>query len=95
MKKFVLLTIGFTNPTPEIMRLWMLWFNSIKDRMVEQVGLVNGKEVVGKNTLELKMDKDAITGYLVINANDIDEAVMIAKSCPAITSTKVYELRSH
>ena len=45
MKKFVLLTIGFTEPTPEVMEPWMKWFKSIETRIVEQVGLRYGREV--------------------------------------------------
>jgi transcription antitermination factor NusG len=92
MKKFVLLTIGFTQPTPEIMEPWMQWFNSIEDIMVDQIGLHNGIEVTKKGIKELPMDKDAITGYVVINAENIDEAIKIAKRCPMITSTKIYEV---
>jgi len=95
MKKFVLITIGFTQPTPEIMESWMQWFKSIEDKIVDQIGLGNGKEVTKSGITELPMDKDAITGYLVINAENIDEAIKIAQSCPMITSTKVYEVRSH
>ena len=95
MKKFVLLTIGYTQPTPEIMESWMQWFKSIEDKIVDQIGLGNGKEVTKNAITELPMDKDAITGYLVINAEKIDEAIKIAQSCPMITSTKVYEVRSH
>ena len=94
MKKFVLLTIGFTPPTPEIMDSWMQWFISIEDKIVDQIGLRNGKEVTKNGITELPMDKDAITGYLVINAENIDEAIKIAQSCPMITSTKVYEVMS-
>lgn len=94
MKKFVLLTIGFTPPTPEIMDSWMQWFKSIEDKIVDQIGLRNGKEVTKNGITELPMDKDAITGYLVINAANIDEAIKIAQSCPMITSTKVYEVMS-
>jgi hypothetical protein len=43
MKKFVLLTIGFTQPTPAIMEAWNQWFKSIEDKMVNQVGLRNGR----------------------------------------------------
>jgi hypothetical protein len=94
MKKFVLITIGFTQPTQEIMESWMQWFKSIEDRIVDQIGLRNGKEVTKNGITELPMDKDAITGYLVINAENIDEAIKIAQSCPMITSTKVYEVIS-
>ena len=92
MKKFVLLTIGFTKPTPEIMGPWMQWFNAIKEKIVDQVGLRNGKELTKNGITELPMDKDAITGYLVINAENIDEAIKIAQSGPMITGTKIYEV---
>ena len=95
MKKFVLMMIGFTQPTPEIMQSWMQWFKSIEDKIEDQVGLGNGKEVTKNGIKELPMDLDAITGYIVINAENIDEALNVAKSCPMITSTKVYEVRSH
>ena len=95
MKKFVLITIGFTQPTPKIMQAWMQWFKSIEDKIVDQIGFSSGKEVKKNGIIELPMDKDAITGYLVINAENTDEAIKIAQSCPMITSTKVYEARSH
>jgi hypothetical protein len=95
MKKFVLVTVGYEEPTPEIMASWMEWFKSIGDKMVEQVGLRNGKEVTTNGVSDLQMDKSALTGYLVINAENMDEAVKIAEACPMITSTKVYEMMSH
>jgi hypothetical protein len=96
MKKFILLTIGFTQPTPEVMGPWMDWFKSIGDRIVEQVGLGNGRDVSKNgNVTNLSMNLEAITGYIVINAKDIEEATEIAKQCPAVTSTKVYEVMEH
>ena len=95
MQKFVLLTVGYTQPTPEIMESWNRWFKSIENKIIEQIGLRNGKEVTKKGITELSMDKDAITGYVVINAENIDEAIRIAQKCPMITSTKVYEVMSH
>ena len=77
------------------MQSWQKWFESIGDKIVEQVGLRNGKEITKSGVADLAMDKDAITGYLVINAENFDEAVKIAKDCPMITSTKVYEVMSH
>jgi hypothetical protein len=91
MKKFVMLTIGFTPPTPEIMEAWMQWLQSIEEQIVIQMGLRNGKEVTKHDVTDISMDKDAITGIVVINARNIDEALMIAKSSPMITSTRVYE----
>ncbi len=93
MKKFVLLTVGFSEPNEEIMKAWMEWFESIREKIVEQVGLWNGREVTEDGITALPMDKNAITGYLVINAESIEEAEKIAEACPMITSTKVYEVR--
>jgi transcription antitermination factor NusG len=95
MKRFVLITVGFTQPTPEVMQPWMEWFKSIGDKIVEQVGLMDGREVTANGIKELQMDKDAMTGYLVIEAEDMEEALEITKRCPAVTSTLVYEVRSN
>ncbi len=95
MKKFALLTIGFKKPTPEQMEEWMSWFESIGDQMVEQVGLMNGRKVTPSGVEPLVMDLEAITGYLVLEAETMDEALAIAQKCPMVTSTLVYELRSH
>ena len=77
------------------MNSWHKWFNSIEDKIEEQVGFRNGKEVTKNRVSELAMDKDALTGYLVINAESIDEAIKIAQDCPMITSTNVYEVMKH
>jgi hypothetical protein len=53
MKKFVLMTVGFIQPTQEIMEAWMQWFKSIEDRIVDQVGLSNGKEITENCIREL------------------------------------------
>jgi len=36
--------------------------------------------------------KDSITGYSVIKAENLDEAVKIARECPIVASTRVYEI---
>jgi len=95
MKKFAILTIGFENPTPEIMQKWMKWFDSIQGSIIEHVGFMRGKEVTKDGTIDLKMDLDAITGLLFIKAKSMEDALAIAKGCPMITSTKVYEVREH
>ena len=96
MKKFVLMTVGFEMPTEEIMQKWMEWFGSIGDKIVEQVGLSNGREIAKDGSKkELAMDLEAITGYLVINAESVEEVEEIAGKCPAVSSTRVYEVRGN
>lgn len=42
MKKFMFLHFGFEKPTPEIMKAWQAWFESISDRQVDQGGFSGG-----------------------------------------------------
>ena len=96
MKKFVFLFIGFIQPTPEIMQSWHQWFKSVEDKAADMGNMLGqGIEITKDSTTELPMNLDAITGYMVFNADNIKEAEKIAQSCPMITSVKVYEVMSH
>ncbi|MGB2956949.1 MAG: hypothetical protein WBB64_13400 [Anaerolineales bacterium] len=95
MKKFLLLTIGFVPPTAEIMADWNKWFASIGDAIVEHHGLASGIEITAGGSRDLPLDLEAITGSMVIQAEDMQEAEKIAQKCPSITSIRVYEIRSH
>lgn len=92
MKKFMLLMYGFEKPTPEIMEAWGKWFESIADKQVDRGGLTSGREISNSGTRELPMDMEAITGYVVINAESLDHAMKIAEENPYITSIRVYEI---
>jgi hypothetical protein len=94
MTKFVLLHYGFETPTQEIMDAWNNWFASIEDKTIENVGLHPGTEVTHAGTAELAFDREALTGYTVIEVESMDEAIRIAKDCPFITSVRVHEVRS-
>lgn len=94
MKKFMFLHIGFETPTAEIMERWKAWFASIADRQVEQAGFMGGREISDDGTRELPWDRDAITGYNIIEAETLDEAEALARTNPYIGSIRVYELRS-
>ena len=95
MKKFVIFHYGFEMPTPEIMEAWSKWFESIGEKIVDPGSpLGNGREISRSGTKELPMGSDSLTGYTVINAESIEEAEKIAKTCPMITSIQVYEAMS-
>ena len=92
MKKFIFLYYGFETPTPEIHEAWGKWFAAVGDKMVDSGNpFGEGREVTHAGTKELVLDKESITGYSIINAENIEEAVKIAETCPMITGVQVYE----
>jgi len=95
MKKFIIFHYGFETPTSEIMDAWSKWFASIGDKIVDPGSpLGPGKEISRSGTKELPLGMESLTGYTVINAGDMSEAEKIAKSCPMISSVRVYEAMS-
>ena len=93
MKKFVLLHYGFETPTPEIMKAWGTWFESIADRTVENGGFSGGLEISASVTQDLPWGMESITGYSIIEAESLDEAEKVARENPYIASIRVYEVR--
>ena len=94
MKKFMLLHFGFEKPTPEIMAAWEKWFESITDRTVDQGGFSGGREISKSGTKDLPMGMESITGYNIIEAENLDTAEKIAQDNPCIASIRVYEIRT-
>jgi hypothetical protein len=94
MKKFVILQNGYVTPTDEIMETYGKWFGSIQDKIVDMSTLGKGREITKSGTSKLSMDLESTTGFLIINAEDMDEALKIAGSSPIITNVRVYEAMS-
>ena len=92
MKKFMILHFGFEPPSPEDMAAWQKWFNLIATRQLERGGLRDGREITISGMDNLPFGKDSITGYTIIQANDLNEASEIAAQCPVVASTRVYEI---
>ena len=93
MKKFALLHVGFEPPTPDIMEQWKGWFASIADKQVDQAGFMAGREISKDGTRDLPMDRDALTGFNIIEAENMEEAEALASGNPFISSIRIYELR--
>ena len=92
MKKFILLYVGYEEPTQEIKAAWGKWHESVADMLVDSGNPFGAaKEISHDGTKDLPLGLDAITGYSIINAQDLDEAAKIAAGCPTITSVRVYE----
>ena len=91
MKKFLFLTIGFKKPTQEIMKAWKEWFELVGDHVVEKGHLSKGVEFSKNGKKDLPMDLDAVTGFIILRAEDREEAEKLAESNPFITSIQVYD----
>jgi hypothetical protein len=97
MKKFMFLYYGFEDwvPTPEIKEAWGKWFASVGDKMVDSGSPFGpGREISHTGTKELPLGKESLTGYSIINADNMGEAEKIAKGCPIITAIRIYEAMS-
>ena len=92
MKSFLILHYGFEKPTADEMAAWNQWFEAIAERQVEKGHLPMGRELTRQGARELPMAKDSITGYTIVRAADLDEATDIARGCPIVASTRVYEI---
>ena len=95
MKKFMLLHYGFEQPTPEIMEAWKKWFADVADSTVENGGFMGGREITREGTDELPWGADSITGYSILQAENLDEAEKLASGNPFIASIRIYEIREH
>ena len=95
MEKFVFITVGFETPTPEVMEAWNNWFASLGDKMVDRGSpLGPGREITRDGTNELPLGMESLTGYTIINAENLDDAEKIAAAAPIITSIRVYPAMS-
>jgi len=93
MKNYLLLHYGFEKPTQEIMDSWKNWFSAIADKQVDRGGLRDGTEFSHSGAREIPFDQDSITGYTIIEAENLQDAREIASECPVVKSTRVYEIQ--
>lgn len=93
MKKFLFLYKGYMTPTPEIGKAWMDWFGSVGSAMVDSGNAMSsGVEVTPNAVHEIETGLDSFTGYSIINADSMEDAIALAKTNPMITSVVVYDL---
>src|SRR5438046_1747714 len=83
VKKFVLLHYGFERPTPEIMAAWGKWFESMKDNIIDVGGnFSRGQEISKAGTKDLPRGPESITGFTIVSADSLDDALKMAHSSP-------------
>lgn len=93
MNTYLILHDGFKKPTQDEMNAWEKWFELIKDKEVDHGGLRGGIKITEFGTDELPFGEDSLTGYTIIQAENINEAKEIASQCPVVNSTRVYQIQ--
>jgi hypothetical protein len=108
MEKFMYLFRGgdaaLASQSPEVMQAhmqkWMGWMKTLGEKGILVAGeplQQNGKQVNG--TKKVITDgpfieaKEAVGGYLIVNAKDINDAVEISKGCPILEVDGKIEVR--
>lgn len=92
MANFLLAYHGGTPPsTPEegekVMQAWMSWMGSLGDAIVDGGNPVSMAKTVSSNgSVSDGGGENAVTGYSVIKADNLDAAVALARGCPHLQS---------
>lgn len=69
----------FTPGKPETLSAWFAWFGGLGDHVVDQGLQTHGTTVVGECGAG-----SSLSGYSVVEAENLDAAVAIAEGCPAL-----------
>ena len=70
---------GYT-PTPEGAATWRAWFEQMGDHLVELGQPAIAQVSVGN----CRPDRTVLGGYSIIRADDLDDALAVAKGCPVL-----------
>ena len=96
MKKFLVLTYGFTTQTPEVQNAWGAWFASAGPHLVDPGSpFGRGVELTRSGRTDLTLDSPApLVGYCILNADSLADAEKLVATMPIIDSVRVYEAHS-
>lgn len=92
MSKYVFLYQGAGEATDDVMAAWMGWFESIGDSLVDGGNPFGaGRQVTKNGTKDLSGDDSPLTGYSIVNAENMDAAEKLLDGCPIIDGVRIYE----
>ena len=70
----------------EAMTQWMNWFGSLGDAVVDGGNPFGPSSTIDADGTVSDGGRSALTGYSIISAGSIDDAVAKAKGCPVLSS---------
>ena len=92
MKKFLMLSYGYMEPTPEVVAAWMAWFEKVGDSIVDSGNpLGHCREITNAGSRDLTPEMGAAGGYTIMSADSMDAAERLLEGCPIIDSVRLYE----
>jgi len=68
----------------KVMQAWTAWFGQIGDHLVDGGNPASKTRTIGANGA-VSDDANGPSGYSIIKADSLDEAVTIARGCPVLT----------
>ena len=91
MTKYIYVYHGGTAPdSPEesqkVMAEWMAWFGEMGDAVVDGGSPLGMSKTVSAGGVADDGGANPASGYTIVNANDMDAAVAMAKGCPMVKS---------
>jgi hypothetical protein len=89
MPNFIFAYHGGTTPQkPEeieqVMAQWTKWFETLGDAVVDPGNPVGMSKTVSKHSVEDHGGSNPLSGYTIVSARELDDAVEMAKGCPMI-----------
>jgi hypothetical protein len=72
---------GYTPGTPDVIAAWNAWFQGMGSQLRDL-----GKPVFNRATVGGSADGALLGGYSLVTAENLDEAVTLAKSCPIVAA---------
>ncbi len=96
MKKFVVLTYGFTTPTDEVQQAWGAWFAAVGPHLIDPGSpFGRGVELTNDGRTELALGSPSqLVGCCLLAAEDLAHAESLGRSMPIIESVRIYESHS-
>ena len=93
MEKYLLVYYGGNmesdpQKAKQVMADWMKWFSDLGQAIVDGgAPTMPGKVVSTKNTKAGFVGEQPVTGYSILQAANIDEAVKLSRGCPILNSS--------
>lgn len=95
MKRFMLLHVGFEQPTEDVMAAWNAWFDQVGHCTEEHGGLMSGRRITSEGEADIAFDRSATTGFSIVKAESLEAATALARENPFITEIQIYEIVRH